>query len=725
MVAPRLDMHEIPKSLESTAREKPSNRRKCNVEDCNTKTGRQYLSPDRRKRINSIHCDEHTCRARENKFSNFCTQARGPESKFCHLHGGCTAPGCTKFAPREGDATWPYVCPTHRDSTFSRHPPSAYIRVLQTDDRPRDGAYIRVLQKDDRPREGPIGVHERHPGDSSGAEICTSTSSKHTRSGESGNSEGAKDTNEHTFVASSMNVHPRTLEPGAKSGSLNSDQSSKSRQQTGQTNFGQFVYERTEGKSSSASKATMYSVESWQIIRATCSYSAESIKELSFECDELFFATARNVHSDWYDAYIGLESSETGLVPKSSFEVLLSGICGRGIVPWDELELYYAMIYGDFSHAHQLLRDNPGLANDNRQQLTPIQFAAGMPQRSTEFLLLLIMNGADTNSAQETGETALTIALENGRYDSAITLTAFGAGSWDPEWRSWDQTDCSHPISREQVNKTLTEWTHRSTLQLKCDDGAIPSFIHYGRFDFSHMLRWGLMESNHIVVEYILQLIDFWPREYNASFLNALHDDGQTSLHYAVDTNQAETVKRLIDRGAGIDVVTRDEEWNSLQLAAANGRQISVRALLDCGANIYAKTPAGKTAIELARDGRHHECVSILVRYHSQISKCYDLVEDVLPRGVATNHDGGILSDSISVRPKDTEMKIANPEPETKSQDTVTMTSDSKREAELQTESPRSADRVEKVTMAEDTSTYDSAADGSFDGITFSLPAKG
>lgn len=515
-------------------------------------------------------------------------------------------PECTRVAPRrEKDAPWPYVCPMHRDLSWSRSQ-SCSPAVSELDDYPGEFASgARTNDSDERESE------EEHG----------STFPQHTHIGGLEHSEGDGDLDDHIPAI-------------------------------------------------------------WVVVRAHCGYKAPSSEDISFSSGEVFFAACWEEYRNWYGLYELDQPDAASFAPVSSFEILLSGSCEMGDVPWDNIKIYYlAMMHGDFEKAQKLLEEHPELAQGTSQQVTPIHFAAGTA--SMIFVLFLIINGADTNSVLENGQTALTFALENGRYDNAITLRAFGADSWDREWEEWEQEPASQECdstllpSQEELNSILVKWTARNTQLLKNEvsQKSLFPFVVQGGYDFSGLLVWGINACRPHVVDYVLRLCDVWPFDERAKLVNHVTSQGFTPL----------------------------------QLAAAKGRQRSTKALLYYDANISAKTPAGKTAVDLARDAGHHEVVTILVQYYRQMSAIYDVVEEVLPRDAVGNHNDGTTFGSSLVE----------------SHDTMTEALETERDPEAHNEPPRSAEQGGQAAATDKDLSTSGTPDGGFDGSIFSSPATG
>jgi ankyrin repeat protein len=86
---------------------------------------------------------------------------------------------------------------------------------------------------------------------------------------------------------------------------------------------------------------------------------------------------------------------------------------------------------------------------------------------------------------------------------------------------------------------------------------------------------------------------------------SAFSPDGFTALHFAAFFGKAEAARILLERGASVDVFTRNPFANQPLHAAAAGRHIEVcRILLAAGANVNATQHGGFTPLhEAAQHG--------------------------------------------------------------------------------------------------------------------------
>jgi uncharacterized protein len=135
--------------------------------------------------------------------------------------------------------------------------------------------------------------------------------------------------------------------------------------------------------------------------------------------------------------------------------------------------------------------------------------------------------------------------------------------------------------------------------------------------------------------------------EADPGLVSAWTEDGFTPLHLAAFFRQPETARLLVESGALVDVVARNEQlrvtplqsaaaareeetaalllergadpnaqqlggYTALHAVAQNGDEPLVRLLLARGANPALTTDDGRTAADFARDGGHPELAALL-----------------------------------------------------------------------------------------------------------------
>ena len=105
----------------------------------------------------------------------------------------------------------------------------------------------------------------------------------------------------------------------------------------------------------------------------------------------------------------------------------------------------------------------------------------------------------------------------------------------------------------------------------------------------------------------------------DADLIKAYSEDGYTPLHFAAFFKQGAAVRLLLDRGADVGAVSRnDMEVQPLHSAvAAQARQV-VAALLQAGADVNARQKGGFTPLMGAEQNEDEEIVRLLMDHGAE-----------------------------------------------------------------------------------------------------------
>ena len=96
--------------------------------------------------------------------------------------------------------------------------------------------------------------------------------------------------------------------------------------------------------------------------------------------------------------------------------------------------------------------------------------------------------------------------------------------------------------------------------------------------------------------------------------VNAVATDGTTALHWAVRSDDMETVKLLLQAGANVRMADR-YGITPLRFAAENGNAAMIEVLLKAGADPNATLPTGETALMTAAHTGKPDAVSMLLSH--------------------------------------------------------------------------------------------------------------
>ncbi|XP_069996236.1 uncharacterized protein [Penaeus vannamei] len=89
---------------------------------------------------------------------------------------------------------------------------------------------------------------------------------------------------------------------------------------------------------------------------------------------------------------------------------------------------------------------------------------------------------------------------------------------------------------------------------------------------------------------------------------------GRTPLHAAATTESSRCLRILLQAGADPNLASgpRAEGRTCLHISSEHGAMENIRLLLDHGADLLAKDANGLTALDLAEQGEHTQCMAVL-----------------------------------------------------------------------------------------------------------------
>ncbi|KAI1747319.1 ankyrin repeat-containing domain protein [Xylaria castorea] len=255
-----------------------------------------------------------------------------------------------------------------------------------------------------------------------------------------------------------------------------------------------------------------------------------------------------------------------------------------------------AVLNGDVSICCLLL--NHGAQINGSEDYRPLVQALKSDGSSLELLRLLVDRGADVNLAQS-DETAIMIATERGLKDVVEFLIG----------------------QKADINSIIVN-SHKTPLYLSAYEGhaeIVRLLLEAGadhRICFGEW-KWTPLHAAWNYPECLTALLDG-----GADIEASSHDS--TVLYLAAFNGQSESVKVLISRGANLEVTclfpdSWDSNFTPLLAAARQGHRKVIRALLEAGANIKARTPDKKTALRLAVIKSSEPAIKALLEFDPEL----------------------------------------------------------------------------------------------------------
>lgn len=240
----------------------------------------------------------------------------------------------------------------------------------------------------------------------------------------------------------------------------------------------------------------------------------------------------------------------------------------------------------------------------DRSERSPLVRAAY--EGDTACCQALIEGGASIEStSQLDGVTALSLAAEEGHYDTVKLLVENGANLDNLDDLSL--TPLTHAARR----------SHWDIVELLLESGAMVSFTGHR---LRTVLHYAAKEGFSTFVDRLLK---------HGAPVNTVDADGATALHHAAWSGSTSSVRLLLKHGADIEAVTPAKQ-TPLMCACQSGRLETVRELLQLGASTENKAGAYLSPLEAATVGHEVEIVRELLARGSSLDKdreCRALIE--------------------------------------------------------------------------------------------------
>lgn len=339
-------------------------------------------------------------------------------------------------------------------------------------------------------------------------------------------------------------------------------------------------------------------------------------------------------------------------------------------------ELHEASAQGDEAEITRLLSQDIHLLEARLGGLTPLMQA--LRERQNESIKILLDWGANANARSVSGLACMWYAMKSDRLDHVALLLKAGA---DPNQSNSIRQLMPNGIIAEMEQDAL-DCTLFAVQRPTLD--ALHLLVAYGwEIDMSAIINRvcvkNVMRMNkplHLlallafgkhrelaertidleVTEEIRSIFDKWSsrrKDIECCTVLRKHIGANGALHYlsllewAVKNKKFETIEYIMDSKSDSKFLEmRLEGWSTSQhaerraeiknsltlsgkqtpllIAAKEGRQKTVRMLLENGANIFATTQDGSTAFDLACEGQHEKTIQALDEFVSSPGNILD-----------------------------------------------------------------------------------------------------
>lgn len=266
--------------------------------------------------------------------------------------------------------------------------------------------------------------------------------------------------------------------------------------------------------------------------------------------------------------------------------------------PWIE-----TVVFGTAAELRRLLEHglDPNAATAVGKT-TALMMATSDPEK----VRMLLDWGADVNARAASGFTALMVAAQYTNSDAAINLLLDRGARVDTVANGRPPLVHALAIAAHAGNAPILERLHRAS-------GSATGTVSAVRPELSRPLPAGptpmtlaVRNGDHEVARVLLDL---------GANVNGEKGDPWSPLESAVHNNRLDLARLFLERGANVNAVDT-VGYTPLLLAASIdfGDTGMIDLLLKAGAHIDAKNPAGKTAIDLAREYQHSRFIGTLER---------------------------------------------------------------------------------------------------------------
>lgn len=248
--------------------------------------------------------------------------------------------------------------------------------------------------------------------------------------------------------------------------------------------------------------------------------------------------------------------------------------------------LCYVCSIGDIELAKILIEKGADVNIRDNYGETPLILSLLLKQ--TEAAKLLIEEGADVNKFDQYGNCPLSLAIEYNQTELEKLLIEKGADIDTCDDFGTTALVCAIRNGNVELAKQLIE------------KGADINTEHHSELDFTQSsikpINAACYYGNNEIVKVLIE---------NNVDINGKDSYEHTPLYYAVENEQIETVKLLIEKGANVNTPCWYNNNTLLHFAAAHGDYELAKILIEKGANINITNDRGETPLYTAIEEFH------------------------------------------------------------------------------------------------------------------------